>query len=212
MRGGLRRLRRSWQKTWPDASGVLLRRYPAFLFGEDAGAPDEIPVFTFHAVEPAWLARRLEHLAVNGYRTLTADELEGVLRARRPAAPRSVVLTFDDGHRSLYDIAFPLLREHGMRAVCFLVPGWIPGPETNAPGASGRRAEAEPPAFPAYPLCSWAEIREMHASGHVDFQSHSLHHNHVAVSSRVIDFVRAGAPTHPFADPPVATVRTPVQG
>ena len=36
---------------------------------------------------------------------------------------------------------------------------------------------------------NWAEIRELHNSGHVDFQSHTLHHHLVPTSERIFDFV-----------------------
>lgn len=191
---------RAWEKNWPDAAGLLLRRFPHFVFDSDpASLAGEVPVFTFHVVERARLGRQLAFLAANGYRTLTADELFAVLRGRAPLEPRSAVLSFDDAHRSLYEVAFPLLSAHGQRAVAFVAPAWI-------------RAAAEAPpeddAFCRYPLCTWEQLREMHASGLVDVQSHTLHHNRIAVSPRVLDFVRPDDETHVFADPPLPTFRT----
>lgn len=200
--GRSRGLRRVWQKNWPDAAGLLLRRYPRFVFDPSASSLEgEIPVFTFHAVGRERLARQLRHLAVNGYRTLSAGELRAALSGREPP-PRSVVLTFDDGHRSLFEVAFPLLREHGFTGVAFLVPGWIPsGPDGSPAGGEEDLAAA----FAGYPLCSWDEILQMHRSGVVDFQSHTLYHNHVAVSPRVADFTRPGLEVHVFAALPVPT-------
>lgn len=38
-------------------------------------------------------------------------------------------------------------------------------------------------------LCDWTHIREMHESGLLDFQAHSLYHHTVFVSPSIIDFV-----------------------
>lgn len=37
----------------------------------------------------------------------------------------SVLLTFDDGHRSHFDHVFPLLKQHGMKGIFFVSAGWI---------------------------------------------------------------------------------------
>jgi hypothetical protein len=39
-------------------------------------------------------------------------------------------------------------------------------------------------------LCSWKEIEEMHKSGTLDVQSHSMYHHSVPISDRLMDFVR----------------------
>ena len=33
------------------------------------------------------------------------------------------LLTFDDGRASVWSVAYPLLKQYGMRGVCFLIPG-----------------------------------------------------------------------------------------
>jgi peptidoglycan/xylan/chitin deacetylase (PgdA/CDA1 family) len=38
---------------------------------------------------------------------------------------KTVVLTFDDGHRTHLEFVAPLLREHGMRATFFVTAGWM---------------------------------------------------------------------------------------
>lgn len=41
---------------------------------------------------------------------------------------RHVLLTFDDGYRDNYDLAFPLLRRHGLTAAFFLATGFLDSP------------------------------------------------------------------------------------
>lgn len=48
--------------------------------------------------------------------------------AMRRGVGRRVLLTFDDGYRDNYDIAFPVLRRHGLRATFFLVTGFVDAP------------------------------------------------------------------------------------
>ena len=64
---------------------------------------------------PAMLRRQLEYLATH-YRVISLQQLEA-----GPIPPRAVVITFDDGYRSVYDNALPLLRERGMPATMYLV-------------------------------------------------------------------------------------------
>ncbi len=51
-----------------------------------------------------------------------------VLRAfegRRTLPRRAVLITFDDGHRSVLEVGLPLLRERGLPAVAFVVAGLV---------------------------------------------------------------------------------------
>jgi peptidoglycan/xylan/chitin deacetylase (PgdA/CDA1 family) len=52
------------------------------------------------------------------------EDLEGVLDSRG----RAVMLTFDDGYRDNFEIAYPLLRAHGLTATFFLTTGFIDEP------------------------------------------------------------------------------------
>jgi peptidoglycan/xylan/chitin deacetylase (PgdA/CDA1 family) len=69
----------------------------------------------------------------------------------------SVVLTFDDGEASDFEVAFPLLAEAAFSATFFVNPSTI--------GRSG--------------YLTWEQVREMHQAGQA-FESHS--HDHVDLS------------------------------
>jgi peptidoglycan/xylan/chitin deacetylase (PgdA/CDA1 family) len=77
---------------------------------------------------------------------------------------RTVVLTFDDGYRSVYEAAFPLLERLGLTATVFLTVGrGRTGPDNALPSMNGR------------PMLRWREIRAMHKSG-ISFGAHTLTH------------------------------------
>lgn len=171
----LRRLRRSYEKNRNEVQGLLLARYPAFV--RRNVAPTDVPVFQFHEVSIDSFAPAMEYLAVNRYRTLTADEYLERLVGRKPPSGREVMLTFDDGRSSLFSVAFPALRSHGLRAVAYVIPGRTP--EHDADATSHGRVDR---------LCNWQQIREMHESGVIDVQSHSMYHHSIATSCAVADF------------------------
>ncbi len=68
--------------------------------------------------------------------------------AQRPQQPGSGSLpeiTFDDGHRSDYELALPVLGRHGLKARFFITAGW-----------TGTRAR----------YMDWPQLGELHRAGH----------------------------------------------
>lgn len=99
------------------------------------------------AVPAEQFARQLAWLAAHGY---TGDSMENAALA---AGPGTVGLTFDDGYRTHYEVAFPLLLRHGMRATFFVTTDWV-----GQPG-----------------YVTWNALREMLAAG-MSIQSHTVSH------------------------------------
>ena len=100
---------------------VLLGRYPAFVYGRGC-TPENIPIFIFHQVETRRFESQLAFLKENKYQTLTCDELLKILKGKRTHSAKEIMLTFDDGWRSLWSVAFPLLKKYGFEATAFVVP------------------------------------------------------------------------------------------
>jgi peptidoglycan/xylan/chitin deacetylase (PgdA/CDA1 family) len=129
-----------------------------------------IPVLMYHGIAALgvgvdvrdrkyWVAapsfrQQLEQLRHTGHRTAALADHWGPRRSG--AAGNDVVLTFDDGRASDYEVAFPLLLEIGARAEFFVNTGSI--------GLPGH--------------LTWAQIAEMQRAG-MSFQSHG--HDHVAL-------------------------------
>lgn len=132
-----------------------------------------IPILTFHALEhdsaptsflPALFERAIQKWHAAGWRAISLGDVVRHVRAGTPFPTRSFVLTFDDGYASVYQVAFPLLRQHGMTATVFIAPG-----ANNAGGMT--------PLPPLYgrQMLTWNEIREMRAHA-ISFGAHSLTH------------------------------------
>jgi hypothetical protein len=92
-----------------------------------------------------------------------------------------VLLTFDDGHRSWYEVAWPLLREYGMHGVGFLVPTAV------------RQAAQDDAVW-----LNWAQVREMEQSGVMTFESHSARHSRIFTAPQLVDFLHPGYQGNPL--------------
>ena len=159
------RVRDIWRKNAPEVIGWWDGSLPEFVTARRPSEPlDGVPVFGYHLVEHDKFEADLAFLRSNGYATLDTTELLDFLNGRTRISPRSVMLTFDDGPRNFYDVAFPLLQKYGAKAVAFIAPGL--------------HAEAEIPDVEARPM-TWGEIRTIAASGLVEFQSHTFESRYV---------------------------------
>ena len=171
--------------------------YPDFVYDQrvkDLGS--QIPAFVFHAVSSKDLEEKLQHLATNGYRTVTADQLADCLENKTKASPKTVVLTFDDGDESLWSVAYPLLKKYGFVGVAFIVPRWLrdeveheSSKGEGRPGPFKSEGGCVPQTSMNQRFASWQEVNAMHESGVIDFQSHSLSHNMIFTSDTIKDFV-----------------------
>ncbi len=124
-----------------------------------------------YAVATDHLVQHFNWLRDHGYHPVSIDDLLAAREGRRPLPEKAVLLSFDDGYRSFYTRIFPLLRLYGYPAVMALVTSWLeapPGSMVRYGNELKRREE----------FLDWEQIREMQASGLVEFASHShdLHH------------------------------------
>jgi len=153
-----------------------------------------VPVLMYHHVTPAGgmiaatpdvFEAQIAALAAAGYQSLTCAQFEAYLQGA-PVPEKSVLITFDDGYLNNWVYAHPVLARYGMRAVIFLITGWI--------GDGPVRAHAGPnvtvPATPDHDECKrliaagraddvmlrWSEIEAMRAAGTFEFHSHTHTH------------------------------------
>jgi peptidoglycan/xylan/chitin deacetylase (PgdA/CDA1 family) len=138
--------------------------------GVRAGQVQTVPILCYHrfgagsgasaskmVVSAGNFAAQLDWLARNDYHVLPLSRLQGFLEGRQPLPQRSVVITIDDGYESVHRHALPLLRRYGFPATLFAYTDFI--------GASD--------------ALSWAQLKELVASGLVDVQAHSKSHRNL---------------------------------
>jgi peptidoglycan/xylan/chitin deacetylase (PgdA/CDA1 family) len=78
---------------------------------------------------------------------------------------RSALLTFDDGYRSMLEVALPLLNRFGYPAVLFIPTNYIGGRNTFDNGVE-----------PEEEICDWDDLQELKRYG-VSIQSHGVSHH-----------------------------------
>ena len=69
---------------------------------------------------------QMRFLKKKGYHTLSLDEFYDFVINGAKIPEKSVLITFDDGRKSNFINAYPILKENGFRAVIFLVTSKIP--------------------------------------------------------------------------------------
>ena len=128
-----------------------------------------VPVIMYHdVVEGAKLVdfdlttqefdEQMDRIAAAGCTPISLMQWWNYITRGDSLPPKPIMLTFDDGYESVYHTIFPRLKKRGWPAVYFIVPGTV-GKKIWAKGH-----------------VSFAQCREMIASGLCEIQSHSLTH------------------------------------
>lgn len=100
-----------------------------------------IPVLTYHHIlkneenkrfrntstttSDAAFSNQMTYLKRAGYDTISLYQLEGYLKNQINLPGKVVVLTFDDGLKSVYRYAYPVLKNYGFRATAFVISSRI---------------------------------------------------------------------------------------
>jgi len=124
-----------------------------------------VPVLCYHqfsetAIDKMTVTRsafekQMRFLKDEGYRVISLDQLLDFIDFKGQLPRKAVVITIDDGWRSTYDIAYPILKEYGYPATLFVYTDLIMG------GAK---------------TLDWDLIREMSVNG-IDIQCHTKTHS-----------------------------------
>ena len=126
-------------------------------------------ILTFHSIDekdsviscsPRYFSLLLETLAARDLPVLDLDTLLA------PATTRGVSITFDDGMRSVYDNALPVLRDYNAPAHVFVATAAID---------SDRRWPYDSGGLPDYDMMGWDELAALHEAK-VSIECHTHTH------------------------------------
>jgi peptidoglycan/xylan/chitin deacetylase (PgdA/CDA1 family) len=128
----------------------------------------DVPILVYHRFGPRVadsmtvrtqvFESQLKQIEDGGFRVIPLRQLVDHLAGRGPPPPpRSVAITVDDAHRTVYTELLPLARKKRLPVTLFVYPSVI----SNA----------------SYAM-TWAQLAELRASGLFDIQSHTYWHPH----------------------------------
>lgn len=98
---------------------------------------------------------QIRYLKENGYRVIGPEALVDFLDYRKPIPKKSVMISVDDGYRSVYDVAYPILKKYGFTATLFIYIDYV--------GVSSK-------------AITWDQLRELKREGFY-IGSHSVAHS-----------------------------------
>lgn len=110
------------------------------------------------SISPALFKRHLAYLADNNFAVVPLSDLVDLLKAGKSLPDKTVAITFDDAYASVYEVAYPLLKDKGWPFTVFV---------NTEPLDQGKKLFA-----------SWEQLMEMTKHG-VIIANHSRLHNHL---------------------------------
>ena len=121
-----------------------------------------------HILSARQFERQMELLKEYGFRVIDARQYAAFMLEGAPVPDNAVLLTFDDGYASFYELAYPILKKFEYPAVNFVIVSGI-----------DRRD------VPGLPKLTWEQMREMQQDG-IDFMNHTyaMHYKTVDASGR----------------------------
>ncbi len=154
-------------------------------FAQDIDKPSEniiIPVLMYHNIAetypkgseganitPKLFEEHMTEILKRGYTPIQVSDYYESTERGKELPDNPIIITFDDGYLSNYEIAYPILKRLNIPATIFIV--------TSTVGAKKEGGMVSNPHF------TWEQAREMQASGIIDIQSHShTHRNMTSIS------------------------------
>lgn len=99
--------------------------------------------------------QHMNYLEDNNFSLLPLEDIVSKLKSGQTLPDKTAAITFDDGYTSVYDTAFPLLKEHGWPFTVFVNPGLV--------GSNDRL------------YATWEQLGEMASAG-ATIANHTMNH------------------------------------
>lgn len=102
---------------------VLKRKYdiPVIMYHRIIKENDKKGVHGIYVLDEVF-DKQMKYLKENGYKTITFEDIKnGEWRNRFNRENKWIMLTFDDGYKDNYEIAFPILKKYGFKGTIYLL-------------------------------------------------------------------------------------------
>lgn len=139
--------------------------------GLDERASVRVPILLYHhiseggegesTIDRELFLSHLDALAADGYETVSFRQLMDYVYSGQELPEKPVIINFDDGYSSNYEIAWPALVERDMRAAIFVI------------GVSVGKDTYKDTGLEMIPHFSYEQAREMIDSGAISIQPHT---------------------------------------
>jgi peptidoglycan/xylan/chitin deacetylase (PgdA/CDA1 family) len=119
------------------ASADYLRLIDAYMFVRRSLTRAQVVILMYHSIGPRRkgssdndvvdtlaFKKQIEYLCAN-YEILSLDTLVKLMYEKKGLPGKAVVITFDDGHKSDFIYAYPILKRHRIPATIFLTTGHV---------------------------------------------------------------------------------------
>ena len=117
------------------------------------------------AIKPSEFEQQLQQIKDNGFTVIKMQDFLAWRRGEKDIPEKSCIITIDDGYRSGYDVAWPILKKFDYPFTMFVYVNYI--------GSGGQSV-------------TWDELGEMRDAG-VDIQSHSYSHSNLRAPGQGVD-------------------------
>lgn len=114
-----------------------------------------------YSVSKEQFERQMKLIKDNGFNTVSFEDLYEYTLSGKELPENPIIITFDDGYQSNYDIAYPILKKLDMNAAIYII------------GSSLGKDTYKNTGEKIHPHFGYEEAVEMYSSGLIDIQSHS---------------------------------------
>lgn len=143
---------------------VVIFMFENFLWADEAGK--KIPILCYHrfadkvndsmTIKTSAFSEQLRWIKANGYTVISLENAIRYLNGEVRKIPnKPVVITVDDGHKSVYFEMAPLVKEYGIPVTLFIYPSAISNTKYTM---------------------TWGQLRELEATTFFHVESHTYWH------------------------------------
>lgn len=119
--------------TTTHAQNLDKRQIPVLMYHNVLSDTENKRMRNNNIITEVEFTKQMDYLRQNGFHTLTLQDLERFLYDKCSLPEKSVVLTFDDGYLGNLTYAYPVLKDHHMKAAIAVMPHLLQAENRKVP-------------------------------------------------------------------------------